>query len=445
MSMEVLKRSVIPAVVGIVFAATGAIAQVGVGGSRTITLESAIEIALSNNPTVLQAENSARLSALTVEQQQRQLLPSVNFNTGTGVPYGTPGVSADPTLTAGISANVQVGNVYSTMANMRQARLNETGSEYSLVRSRQTVVFNVMSNYLSLIEAQEQLAVQQRNLETVQAQERQIEALVEQGRRPISDLYQQQATTASAQLSLLQAERGLIVTRMNMIRNLQLDPFGDYEFVVPELGPLSTDFASLDIRTITQQALSQRPDLRASEVSLSSAEQGVKIADANRWPTLSLQLGYNSGNFNSASDGAFFDQLDRGRRGSLSLNVSVPIVDFTQGITRERARISLDNARINLENTRLAVTTEVQTAYLDLQLAEQQLTVAEAQLQAADRALEMSQARYGLNAATLVELTQSQTAQLRAASALVNSRYELVFRSRLMDYYLGNLATDIAE
>ncbi len=410
-----------------------------------ITLDSAIEIALLNNPAVLQAENSARLSALTVEQQQRQLLPSINFNTGTGVPYGTPGVSTDPTLTAGVSANLQVGNVYSTMANMRQARLNETGSEFNLVRSRQTVVFNVMSNYLSLIEAQEQRAVQERNLSTVEAQERQIEALVAQGRRPISDLYQQQATTASARLSLLQAERGLIVTRMNMIRTLQLDPFGDYEFVVPELGPLSTDFASLDIQTITRQALSQRPDLRASEVSLSSAEQGVRIADASRWPSLSLQLGYNSGNFNSASDGAFFDQLDRGRRGSLSLNVSVPIVDFTQGITRERARISLDNARINLENTRLAVTTEVQTAYLDLQLAEQQLTVAEAQLQAADRALEMSQTRYDVNAATLVELTQSQTAQLRAASALVNARYELVFRSRLMDYYLGNLATDFAE
>lgn len=441
MLMEVFERGVILAAVGVALAAAGAVAQEGVGESRTITLDSAIEIALSNNPTVLQAENSARLSALTVEQQQRQLLPSLNFNTGTGVPYGTPGAATDPTLTAGITANVQVGNVYSTMANLRQARLNETGSEFNLVRSRQTVVFNVMSNYLSLIEAQEQLAVQEQNLATVQAQERQIEALVAQGRRPISDLYQQQASTASAQLSLLQAERGLIITRMNMIRTLQLDPFGDYEFVVPELGPLSTNFASLDIQTITRQALAQRPDLQASEISLSSAEQGVRIADASRWPTLSLQLGYNSGNFNSSNDGAFFDQLDRGRRGSLSLNVSVPIVDFTQGVTRERARISLDNARINLENTRLAVTTEVQTAYLDLQLAEQQLAVAEAQLQAANRALEMSQTRYDVNAATLVELTQSQTAQLRAASALVNARYELVFRSRLMDYYLGNLAT----
>jgi outer membrane protein len=442
MSIEGLRRSVAAATFAVAVSGITLSAQQTPAGPRVITLEEAIEIALANNPAVLQAENSARLSELTVEQQQRQLLPSVNLNTGTGYVYGTPGIPAqDPTLTAGVTANMQIGNVYSTVANLRQARLNETGSEFNLVRSRQTAVFNVMSNYLALIEAQEQLVVQQKNLEAVEAQERQIEALVAQGRRPISDLYQQQASTASARLSLLQAERGLIVGRMNLIRNLQIDPFGEYEFAVPELGPLTASFASLNLESITQQALAQRPDLRASEVSLSSAEQGVKIAAANRWPSLSIQLGYNSGNFNSTATGDFFNQLDRGRRGSLSFNLSVPILDFTQGVTRERANIQLDNARINLENTRLAVTTEVQTAYLDLQLAEQQLQVAEVRLQAADRALEMSQTRYDVNAATLVELTQAQTAQLSAASSLVNARYELVFRSRLMDYYLGNLET----
>jgi outer membrane protein len=327
------------------------------------------------------------------------------------------------------------------VANLRQARLNESGSEQSLVRSRQTVVFNVMSNYLSLIEAQEQLAVQERNLEAVRGQENQIKAYVDAGARPISDLYQQQASTASAQLGLVQAQRSLVLARMNLIRTLQLDPFAEYEFVVPELGALSTSFASLDLTAISQQAFAERPDLRASEYALSSAEQGLRIASATRWPSVSLQLGYNSGNFSSGLEGDLFNQLDRGRRGNLSLNVSVPILDFTFGITKERAQIALDNARISLDNARLNVATEVRTAYLDLQLAEQQLTVAEAQVQAADLALQTAQQRYDVGVATLVELTQAQVAQLRAASALVNARYELVFQSRLMDYYLGHLQT----
>jgi outer membrane protein len=366
----------------------------------------------------------------------------LTLTTGTGFPYDTGNGPQDPTVNAGVSTGVQIGNIYSTVANLKQARLNESGSEQNLIRSRQTVVFTVMSNFLSLIAAQEQVAVQEKNLASVQAQQKQIEAYVKAGARPISDLYQQQATTASAQLSVVQSHRSIILARMNLIRTLQLDPFGEYDFVVPELAPLSTSFSSLDLTTISQKALSQRPDLLASQIALSSAEQGLKIASATRWPSVSLQLGYNTGNFNSGLDGDLFDQLDQGRRGTLSINVSVPILDFTYGITKERAQIALDNARISLENTRQAVTTDVRTAYLDLQLAEQQLAVAEAQVQAADLALQTAQQRYDVGAATLVELTQAQLAQVRAASTLVNARYELVFQSRLMDYYLGQLQTD---
>src|SRR5690606_37132520 len=96
----------------------------------------------------------------------------------------------DPTVTAGLSAGIQIGNLYSTMANLRQARIDEQGSQESLDRSRQSVVFNVMSDYLSLIEAQEQVTVQEQNLAAVQEQERQIQVMVDAGERPIADLYQ---------------------------------------------------------------------------------------------------------------------------------------------------------------------------------------------------------------------------------------------------------------
>jgi outer membrane protein len=394
--------------------------------AQRITLDEAIRIALEQNPTVQQAENSARLNTLAVSQQRRALLPTVNFTTGTVAPYGTGNNASDASLTAGVNSNVQVTNIYSTLASIEQAKLNEAGGTESLERAEQTVVFNVMSGYLSFIEAQEQIDVQRQNLASAQAQEEQIQARVNAQDRPISDLYQQQAQTASARLQLVQAQRQLIVSRMNLIRTLQLDPFGDYEFVVPELGALSTSFASLDLRALSEQALAQRPDLRASQLSLQSAEQGVKIANATRWPTLNLSLGYAS-NFNSLQDPSFFNQLDRERGGSLQVGVSVPLLNFTNSITRERARVQVQNAQISLASARQNVAVEVRTAYLDLQLAEEQLLVAQAQLQAADLALQTAQQRYDVGA------------------DLVTARYNLVFQSRLMDYYLGNLGADSAD
>src|SRR5690606_4952562 len=100
----------------------------------------AIAIALEYSPSVRQAENSARLSELTVQQQRRNFLPDLNFVSGTALPYATPGGQPDPNITAGISTSVQIGNIYSTMASLEQAKLNATGSEQSLIRSRQTTV-----------------------------------------------------------------------------------------------------------------------------------------------------------------------------------------------------------------------------------------------------------------------------------------------------------------
>ncbi|MEX2583690.1 MAG: TolC family protein [Gemmatimonadota bacterium] len=402
-----------------------------------VTLDEAIEIALDQNPSVQQAENSARLGTLAVRQQQRALLPDLRLTTSTSAPYAS-GFETDPAVNAGISTSVQVSNIYSTMASIEQARIDESGGGQNLLRAQQTVIFNVISNYLSVLEAQEQVVVQRQNVLAIESQEAQIQAFVDAGRRPISDLYQQQASTAGARLNLVQAERGLVVARMNLIRTLQLDPFAEYEFVAPEASRAELPAASLQVAQLTARAFSQRPDLAAAALQVNSAEQGVKIADATRWPTLSLSLGYGA-DFTSANSVNVFDQLEQRRGGSLQLGLSVPLLDSTTGITRERARIQVDNARIGLENTRQAVATEVQTAFLDLELAERQLEVAELQLRSAELALEVAQQRYDVGAGTLLELTQAQSSQVRAASDLVNARYGLLLQNRVLEYHLGEL------
>jgi len=404
---------------------------------RVITLEEAIQIALEQNPNVRQAENSARLGTLAVRQQQRELLPELRVTTAAATPYASS-LPDDPAVSAGLSASVQVPNVYSTLASLEQARLEETGGNEDLRRTRQTVMFEVISRYLAVLEAQEQVTVQEENLVSEREQDAQIQAFVDAGRRPISDLYQQQASTAAAELGVVQAERGLLVARMNLIRTLQLDPFGEYEFVAPD--GLEVDFSAetLDVAALSERAFAQRPDLAAAELQLGSAEQGVRIANATRWPTLSLSLGYGA-DFTSTNSVGFFDQLDQRRGGILQLGVNVPLLDPTSGITRERARIQVENARIGLENTRQEVATEIQTAYLDLALAEQQLQVAELQVRAAELALQTAQQRYDVGAGTLVELTQARASLVRASSDLVNARYGLLLQSRLIEYYLGEL------
>ena len=433
----------------ILLSAVGASAQEPI----TITLQQAVQLGLERNPTLLTAENSAELSSLTVRQQRMQLLPSLNVTSSTQQSYGRTfnqdeGRILNQTtqsFNGGLSSNVVLFNGLSNLASLRQARLTESANLSDLDRARQTVVFTVLSGYLTIVEQQEQLRVQQENLASVEALEAQIQAYVDAGVRPISDLYQQQAVTANTRLQLVQARRSVELARMSLLRILQLDPSEEYIFPAPELTEPSVIDGGVDLDQLTQQALSRRPDVAAAEARVMAADQAVRIASGSRWPALSLTLGYNSG-YNSSSETDFFDQLDERRGGSVGVNLSLPIFDrASSSIAKQRGRIQAENARVSLEGARQGVAIEVRTAFLDLEYAEEQLRQAEAQLRAAELGLEASQERYNVGATTFVELSQARAAQVRAASDLVTARHGLVFQSRLVDYYLGNLTIANAD
>ena len=415
---------------------------------QTITFDDAITIALRQNTTLRQANNALAVNSATVRQQRLSFLPDLRFNTSTGQNYGrgfseSEGRIIDQTtqsLNAGVSSSMTVFNGLTNVANLRSAQLTEDAGERNVKRAEQTVAFTVASNFLTLVQQQEQLRVQQENLAAQEAQEKQIKAFVDAGSRPISDLYQQQATVAAARTQVVNANRALELAKVDIIQALNLDPRGSYAFAPPVLDTTSASGnVTFNLDSLLTSALAQRSDLDAQQTLVSAAAQGVKAAKGARWPSLSLTAGYNSA-YNSATSLGFYDQLDQRRGGSLSLGFSIPLWDRgSTELSTQRAEIAEDNARLDLKDRQQQIGLEVRRAYLDHQAAKQQLDAAEAQLRAAQLALQTSQQRYNVGAATLLEVTQARAAQLQAASALVTARYALLFQRTLIGYYTGDL------
>jgi outer membrane protein len=430
----------------LVVAASAAGAQTS-APSQTITFDDAIRIALRQNTTLQQATNSAALSSATVRQQKLGLLPDLRFTTNTGQSYGRT-FSQDEgriinettqSLNAAVSSSMTVFNGLTNIANLRSAQLSEDAGEKNVTRAEQTVAFTVASNFLALVQQQEQLRVQRENLAAQEAQERQIKAYVDAGSRPISDLYQQQATVAATRSQVVNADRALELAKVDLIQTLQLDPRGTYAFTPPALDTTAKIRVEFSLDSLLSRAVGQRSDLFAQQSLVGAASQSVKAAKGGRWPALSLSAGYNSG-YNSATDIGFTDQLDQRRGGSIGLGLSIPVWDRgSTDLAPQRAQIAEDNARLDLKNRQQQIGLEVRRAYLDYRAATQQLDAAEAQLRAAQLALESSQQRYNVGAATLLEVTQARAAQFQAASALISARYGLLFQKTLIGYYVGDL------
>src|SRR4051794_19390475 len=184
------------ALLGVLSALPGALSA---QQAKAITFDDAIKIALERNGTLRLAKNSASVSDLSVTQSKMAFLPDLRFSTSTGADIGRNFNQGEGTITntstqslnLGVSSSVTLFNGGRNVADLKAAQLDNAATDQDLKRATQTVVFSVASNYLALINGQEQLRVQTENYSAQQAQEALIKRFVDAGARPISDLYQQ--------------------------------------------------------------------------------------------------------------------------------------------------------------------------------------------------------------------------------------------------------------
>ena len=407
--------------------------------ARPITLQDAIALALAENTTVRLARNAAALDSLNVRSARNAFLPNLTASTQTSQGFGAGSQGQNSfSVSGGVSSGVTLFNGGQNTNALAQARLSLQASGQDVTRSRQTVVFIVASDFLTLITQQEQLRVQQENLTAQEQELTQLEQFVRAGTRPIGDLYQQQAAVAATRLAAVNARRAVEVAKLALIEELVLDPRLDYTFVAPTtLGAGTTPAFNLD--SLITVALAQRVDIEAQTLRVRAAEREIRIVEGGRFPLVTGSAGYSSG-YNSANDGAFLSQLNQRRGGSIGVGVSVPIFDRgAVSIARQRAQVQLENEQLALRDVEQTVALEVRRAYLDDLAAGEQLAASTAQQQAASLSLQAAQARYRVGLATFVEVTLARASLIQAQSAVVSARSSLVFQQALMSYYTGVL------
>ncbi len=415
--------------------------------STVITFDRAVDMALRQSTTIHRARNAEDLAQLSVQDARMQFAPDLRLSGGWNQDFGRTFNTNEGQLLSGntgsgsarVSSSITLFDGFRNINILKAANLDEAAAELDTQRAEQTVVFSVISGYLDLIAAKEQVRVADENLLAQEQLLKQVRTLADAGTRPIVDLYQQQAQVAAAKSALVDARRNTELRKVALIQVLQLDPVGSYTFAAPAM-PDSVDVGTeLDVNALLRAAYASRPDLDAAQRAVGSAEAGVSAARATWWPSVSLSAGYGS-SYTNATNLGLADQLRDKKSGSLGLSLSFPLFDRlgTQRAT-ERARIQADNASLALTDLRQQIALEVRRAVLDRKAAVEQMNAAEARVKAAGQALAAVQERYNAGLATIFEVTQSRAELVSASSASVNARYSLLFQQKLLDYYVGNL------
>ncbi len=416
--------------------------------ARVITFDEALRIALDRNVQVKQSGNNIELSARQVFQRRMDFLPSFSMSTsgsrGSGFAQDQAGRNIQFTsqnLNGSLSGQINLFDGFANIAALRQSLHTLQASELAYDQTRETVAFDVANNFLLYVNAGQLVVIQQENLEAQRQLLDQIEEFVNVGSRPISDLYQQQAATAQAELDVLNAERNAELGKARLIQVLQLDPRDEYEFVAPRYEDIPVVPQDYDLQELFDIAFAWRDDLAAQEARIRAAQQGIRLAKSVYWPRVdfggSYRSNYSPDDFMKRS---LFDQLEGNRGNSLGFSISYSVFDgFSRSTQVQQAEVQYRNAMLDMESLRQNAALQVRQGYLEYEAARKSLEVSETQVLAAERALDASQNRYNVGAGTLVELTQAQAQYVAAVSNRVQAQYNFLFQSKLVDFFVGRL------
>ncbi|OAN62073.1 hypothetical protein A8B79_03785 [Balneola sp. EhC07] len=446
-----MKKLFLLAAFSVLFISTSITAQ----QKRTITLNEAIQLALENNYQLKQAENNLDLAEYRIISEKADFLPSISssagYSTQTGQQFVQETLSFTDVTSSGangrISASVPIFTGFSNILTLRSSERNKLSNEETLKRAKENIIFETATRFLTVLLNKQQLEDAKESLETSNKLLEQTKAQVEVGSRPSVDLYNQEATVANDEFTVTQRENALKLSKLQLIRSLQIDPLQDYEFAVPDFDPETAKNSvsvSQDVNSLVEQALLNRSDIRSSEFNIESLEYQLQISKGSLLPTLSGSASISSSYSDQDPRGDFSEQFfDQRVNKSLGLSLNLPIFNNWNRMTQiQSAQVNLKNAELGLENTKLQVIQEITQALNDYSSYSSQLKAAEKSLIFSEKAFETQQERYNVGASTLIELSQAQTQYFNAQSARTSALYNLIFQEKLLDYYVGKLSGD---
>ena len=415
-----------------------------------LTLGQAIAIALRKSPELQQAANRVESGLLTVSQRRAEFTPDLGMTLAGAERFDKAPAPAGggydgrnyETASGSLASRLNLFNGFGDVAALRGAEWDLAALRDSFTREEQSLVFTAVSDFLSALSDRDLIGVRAENLEGNRRQLEQVEALYRAGNRPVSDLYQQQAATSSAEFDLLIAQRNYAVAKLRLLQTIGVSPITVIELQAPALDGLESALVAERQEAVDGMPLAQRPDLLASQKQIEAAREQVAVARAGYWPNLnlaaSLDGSYTSLARNDSFSGQFFDD---NLSGVIGLTLAVPIFDRQQTRTQvAQARIRQQDARWSLLQRQLQAETEFGQALEDFRTAQQLIGVAESQLTAARQALAAVEERYRVGAATLVELTQSRAQFAAAGFERVRARYALITQGAAIAYYQGDWA-----
>lgn len=421
------------------------------------SLEECIRYAIENNIDLKQRQQDQESRKVDLNTSKYSWLPDLNANVGQNFDFGRSpsktGVIVDQNSTntsASISLSMPIFDGLRIPNDIAARKLDLQAAVEALNKAKEDLSVNVTSYYLQVLYNKEVQKIAELQVGLSREQVTKTEALVKNGKVPLSQLYDMKAQLAKDEVSLTEANNNVKLALLDLTQSLELERDGEnFDIVVPQFEDAVEEYMSsiLPPDHVYDHAVAFKPQIKEQEYLLESQKKMLKVARSGYYPKLNFGASYTNGYYHYSGDGdysnlAFNEQLKNNGRKTIGFSLSIPLFNRFQTRNNVRsARINIRNRELMMENTKKALYKEIQQAFYNATAAQEKYTASDKSVIASKEAFSYAEDRYAAGKSTVFEYSEAKTKYAQSLSEQAQSKYNFIFRAKILDFYNGTPIT----
>ncbi|MAZ27406.1 MAG: transporter [Cytophagaceae bacterium] len=455
---------------------------------KKYNLQEALSLAMEHNISIRQSMLDAEAAELDKLDATGNFIPSVNLqgsNTwNTGLTQNvTTGVLQTQTV-RNFSANATASlTLFDGLRNFKQAqraKLSTLAAQYSLEKMKDDIALMVANNYLTILQNKANLEILNTQHLVTEQQIDQTKELVDGGELPRADLLEAQAQYASEEQQIVAAENAVQISLIGLAQMLSIKDYKNFDIVDDDYQLAGEEMLLKNPQEIVDAAKQERYEIQIAEKNMEIAQKDLELSRGAYYPTLSAFINYNtreSGQGQYISGGIdpdqptqqigvvettgdavvapntivalsnprpFFEQLYLNDGITYGFQLNIPLLNgFAARNQVKRSKVNALRAEYNLEQAQLDLESNVYQAYLDAQGALKSYQAAQAAIESTKLASEYAQIRYEEGLSNAFEYNQVKQRYDNALLDLNRTKYDYIFKLKVLELYFGIPITEL--
>ena len=389
-------------------------------------LDTLITIALRENKDVLIAAQRVEAARANIGYTKAERWPDVYVSGGVKGSGLSGNVSSSFAITPEFSWEIGFWGKYRRMNEAAQADYLST--EYAKRMVQISLISSVASTYFALLAAKDQLAIARNTLASRDSGLLIMKDKYAGGMIALMDLNQAQIQRDVA-AAAVPAYKRIVAINENALSIL----LGRMPAAISTGKPFHQHSYEMDIPPgIPSQLLQRRPDILQAEAQYRAMNAQIGVAEALRWPSLSLTGALGAASSDLTSLNAM------GLSWSVGTSIFSPLFQFGQNKRRvEIARANAQASLLQYEKTVQQAFREVEDALTSISNYREELVAQESRTVTAIESETLAHIRYDEGSTTYLEVLEQQRASFSAQLDVLTTRLNLINSYILLYKALG--------